>query len=348
MEKDIIEIYKKFGYNGITKNYIILKQKYPQITIKIIADALNKEIPLQLHKKQSNKVSAHMVAFRKNQIWLCDLLDMSNFSRTNKGNKWILLIIDVFTRKTFAEGLVNKEKNTVLDAFKKVINKEGSPELLISDNGSEFISTIFQNYLKEKKIFHQTNEPQYHPTLGIVDRLSRTIKEKIFKYFTDKDTSNWIDNLQSIINGYNNTPHSALNNIPPNQAENNKDIIRNINIEKNKISNHNFKKEQLVRKKLKKPTFAKGYKQIWTDTIYKIVEVKGVNALLDNDELVKLNDLQIVSKPNEPIVDNNKEKEVNKVEREAKHDKVLKSVGVDKSNIVETKRIKKPKIKLNL
>jgi len=57
-----------------------------------------------------------------------------------------------------------------LSAFKKITEKHGTPFVLISDNGSEFINRQFQQYLKDNNIMHQTSEPQYHKTLGLIDR----------------------------------------------------------------------------------------------------------------------------------------------------------------------------------
>jgi len=98
---------------------------------------------------------------------------------------------------------------------------------------------------------------------------------------------------------------------------------------------------QIVRKKLAKPTFAKGYKQIWSDGVHELKEVKGVNGVLDDGQIVKLNDLQVIPKPMEnPTEEPSK---VEKIERQAKVEKVLKSVGMDQGNVVEGKRQRKRK-----
>ena len=90
---------------------------------------------------------------------------------------------------------------------------------------------------------------------GLIDRLCRTIKEKI-KYFTDKNETNWVDYLDSIITAYNQTPHEALNDLTPQEAseEQYKAFIQDLN---KKEKCHYFKEGQTVRKKLTKPTFAK-------------------------------------------------------------------------------------------
>jgi len=296
MEQIIKEEYEKFGYPSPYKLFKIMKKEHPNIKLNNIIEVVEGEKPYQLHKKTKTKVYAHMVAFRENQIWLADLLDMSNYSRDNHGFKWILLVIDVFTRQAYAQPMKSKESENSLSAFKKIIGEKGKPEKLITDNGSEFTNREFQKFLSNSNVFHETNEPQYHPTLGMIDRLCRTIKEKIFKYFTDKNETNWVDHLQNIINAYNLSPHEALEDLTPQEAaeEKYKSFIQDLNKKKNVISNHYFKEGQIVRKKLAKPSFAKGYKRIWGQDVHEQKEVKGVNGVLDDGELVKLNDLQVL------------------------------------------------------
>ena len=108
--------------------------------------------------------------------------------------------------------------------------------------------------------------------------------------------TNWVDHLDSIITAYNQTPHEALEDLTPQEASEEKyrTFIQDLNKEKNVISNHYFKEGQIVRKKLAKPSFAKGYKRIWGQDVHEQKEVKGVNGVLDDGELVKLNDLQVL------------------------------------------------------
>ena len=177
---------------------------------------------------------------------------------------------------------------------------------------------------------------------GLIDRLCRTIKEKI-KYFTDKNETNWVDQLQNIINAYNMSPHEALEDLTPQEASEEKyrTFIQDLNKEKNVISNHYFKEGQIVRKKLIKPTFAKGYKQIWSAGVHELKEVQGVNGVLDDGQVVKLNDLQVIPKPKEELT--MEPSKVEKIEKQAKVEKVLKSVGIDQGNVVEGKRQRKRK-----
>jgi hypothetical protein len=155
---------------------------------------------------------------------------------------------------------------------------------LISDNGSEFINNEFQKNLNQSKIQHQTAEPGYHPTLGVVDAFSKNVKNALFRYFTEYDTTKWIDVLDTVIDNYNNTPHSGIANYAPNEVHLHEEEIENLNIAKNQ----NATVGDTVRRKLKKARFEKGYKIIWTCETYKIVALKVVNAELENGAVGKI------------------------------------------------------------
>ena len=238
-----------------------------------------------------------------------------------------------------AEPLKNKTADETMSAFKDIILTAGAiPEKLVSDNGTEFMNEKFQHLLKSNHIIHETNDPGYHPTLGLIDRLSRTIKEKIFKSFTHSDNFNWVDQLQEIIQAYNATPHRALNETAPNDAQENMFLIQDINKNKNVRPIHSFSAGDLVRKRLKKATFTKGYRQSWSSETHIITKISGLNAILDNDEKVKLNDLQIIREPTEraPKVSKVKAKEKKmKVKRKLKED------GIDENFLVDSERTKK-------
>lgn len=301
----ILKTYRDYYYPSISKLYNILKKKY---TIQQIKDVISKEETYQLHNKntQFKNLQGNIVSFAENQFWNCDIIDLQNLYKTNKGNRYILIVVDIFTRYCYAEPLTNKNSDTVLNAFKVICNKKSNsyPDILISDNGSEFISNIFQKYLKDHQIIHKTFPPGTHTTLGIIDRLCKTIKNNIFKYFTENETTTYIDVLDDIIQTYNLTPHTSLNGLSPYEAQDieHKDMLRIMNqIKYNQNMNISDKLNigDLVRKKLKKTTYDKGYKQQWSKRIYNVVEISNMTVTLDNGDDVKITDIQKVEKPNE-------------------------------------------------
>ena len=92
------EYWRKFKYPSAYKLYQIMKKEGNTVTLSEVDKFVSSKRTHQLHKKTRHNIQDHIVAFTKNGLWFADLLDMQNFSRQNKGFKYILLCIDVFTR----------------------------------------------------------------------------------------------------------------------------------------------------------------------------------------------------------------------------------------------------------
>ena len=243
------EAYEKFKYPSALKFYKIMKKSNPNIKFDEIDEFIKNQKSYQLHKKQTNKIQGHIIAYQENALWFIDLLDMSNYSRQNKGHKWILLAIDTFTRKAYAVALKNKTKFEVKNKFEEIYHDSGEIKLIISDSGNEFLNKPVQDLFKELNIKHDTVEIGDHNALGLIDRLSRTIKEMIFKDFTEKNTVVWYDKLQDTISAYNDRPHSGILNYAPNEVNEHASEIVELNLEKSMPVEHSFKINELVRKK---------------------------------------------------------------------------------------------------
>lgn len=266
MEKELIDAYNNNNYPGIDALYRITKGKY---TRKQVADFLRNLKTQQLFKKttRSKKYKA-IVASQENQNWQCDLIDLQDFSKKNKGYKYILTVIDVFSRFAYAEPLKNKTGPVVLEAFKKVA-KNGPPHLLTSDNGSEFINKQFQDFLKDQNITHITVDPGTHTTVGVIERFNQTLKNAIFKYFQINDTNVWIDKLPRLIRSYNNRYHSTIQGKPKDSGSR-RGIIQQIYAQKNDVAIPKLKVGDQVRIIIDKGKFKRGFKQTWSEEIYKI------------------------------------------------------------------------------
>ena len=328
----------KYNYPSPLRFYRMLKKKNPDVTFKDVDDFVRSQKTFQLHKKPKSRIQGHIIAFHENALWFMDLLDMQNYSRQNHGYKWILLCIDTFTRKAYATALKNKTKFEVKNGFERIYKQDMHIKLIISDSGNEFLNTPVQELLKKYKIKHDTVEIGDHNALGLIDRLSRTIKEIIFKDFTERDTVKWVDKLQSYISAYNNSPHRGILNYTPNEVNANKNDILNLNLKKSMPIEHNFHSGDSVRKKLARPIFKKGYKQIWSNRGFTIDTIDGVHAILNNGEKVRLDDLQLVVHLKE---DDESTNAVEKADREAKIVKNLQKEGIDEQNIIENKLRKK-------
>ena len=106
-----------------------------------------------------------------------------------------------------------------------------NPLKIICDNGSEFISKEFKHLIKQFNVQITYAEVNDHHKLGIIDRLSRTLREKINKYMLMHNTSRYIDILPDIMHSYNNSYDSSIK-MKPNQVKEVDDKINFINNKK--------------------------------------------------------------------------------------------------------------------
>ena len=109
------ELYENFNFPSASKFKKILERNNIQVTLKEVNDFIEKQNIHQIHKpvnqvKEKQKFIFALNAFEKVQL---DLLDYQKYSRTNKGFKFILIIVDIFSRKAFSTPIINKKPETV-------------------------------------------------------------------------------------------------------------------------------------------------------------------------------------------------------------------------------------------
>ena len=209
-------------------------------------------------------------------IWGADLVEMQEWSKQNKGFRYMLNIIDVFSKFAWSVPIKNKTGVVVLDAFKEVIKHSNrSPKYIWVDEGKEFYNKDMTAWLKENNIERYSTHGEHKS--AIVERFNRTLKEKMWKRFTAVNTRNWINMLDSLMNEYNNTKHTTIKMTPieGSMKENEAGIFEIIN-KASKIKNiQKFKLGDTVRISRIKGIFEKGYLPNWSEEIYKVIEVKN-------------------------------------------------------------------------
>jgi transposase InsO family protein len=163
-----------------------------------------------------SKVAAVEGRFRK---WQMDLIDVKKYSDENNGTKYILTIIDVFSKYAFAIPLASKKATGIAGALTKIFSAENIPlpRILQSDNGKEFIAEVVKTVCKKHGIFQFFSYP-YSP-LGFIERFNQTLKKKIFTWLhTNRhhqmQPHRYIDALPALLQNYNHSIHSTLREMP--------------------------------------------------------------------------------------------------------------------------------------
>lgn len=210
----IKEAYTKLDNSGsIFRSKVLLlqkaKQKLKSIKLKDIEDFLKGTDSHTLHRRHLLRYPTRKVICQGiNYQWMADLIILSDkHARLNK-HRYILAVIDCFSRKLFCKELKKKTGKEVLLKFTSFIKKQGKPQSLYTDAGKEFVNKQFQDYLKREKIKFFVSQNVWHAS--IIERTIRTLKELIFKWMTHKNTEVFIPHLQKFVNSYNSTPHSSL------------------------------------------------------------------------------------------------------------------------------------------
>ena len=141
-----------------------------------------------------------------------DLLDMS--VTTSRGNRYVLVIVDCFTRWTEAFPLPDKTAQSVADAFfNQVVCRFGMPAVIHSDQGREFENKILQE-LCLMGGSHKTRTAPYHPESdGMVERFNRTLL-MMLAMFAGKNRDDWDDLLPAVMMAYRSSVHESTGYSP--------------------------------------------------------------------------------------------------------------------------------------
>lgn len=207
-------------------------------------------------------------------FWQADLMDMQSLSRKNKGYKYILAVIDCFSKYGWCVPIKKKQPDDVLTAFKKILdNCRYKPRNLHTDKGREFINKPFQEFLAHNDIvFYKAIDPA--TKASICERYIRTMKSLIFKYFTYTGSDKYHDILESLVALYNNRKHRSIGMAPSDVNDSNiLEVWRNLNKDNCKRKEPLLACGNFVRLAKPKGIFDKGYKPAWTEEIFVIKQV---------------------------------------------------------------------------
>jgi len=332
-QEAILKAYEVFHYPSAEKLYEILKQKYKLNEIK---EVLRRQNVYQLYYNKPSILGGHILALAPLQLMQIDITFMEKFGNTNSGYKYILLCIDVFSRYAWGMPLKTKAISEITHAF----NYVPKPQSVISDNGNEFLGKEFQALLKSKDINHQTAVLGNHSALGIVDRMTLTLKTMLYKNFIAHKNTKWFANLQDVFDAYNNTPNRGIYGYTPDEAmhdEKVRAVLTTINAEliKKAVNKNGVEEGDIVRVRKSNWTFKRGYTPKWSEDVAKVEKIVG-NTIYIDGKRHKIVDVQVVN-GGDSRNENDLGEALQKAVKEHKVKTVLKKEGVSEKNIIETR-----------
>lgn len=270
------------AYSGIKK--IWEKYKFdkksklsglPKIKFQDIKNFLEKQPTYTLHKPSIKKFPFRktMVSY-VDQQWQADLVDMQKFEKSNEDYKYILTVVDIFSRYAWAKPLKRKTGVEVRDLFEDIF-RQAVPEKIQFDEGKEFYNKPLKNLFDshDVKYFSSFSDKK----AAVVERFNKTLKTKMWKYFTEKETQKWIDILDELVEGYNFSKHSSIGMSPHEARKKEKADVVWYNLYGQHLDSvfgePKFKIGDSVRIAKYKTAFAKGYLPNFTEEIFKIKQI---------------------------------------------------------------------------
>lgn len=242
--------------------------------------SVKRDIVNEIHKPARRNYPRRKVVVKGLwDLWMADLVDMQAHAKSNKGFKYILTVIDVFTKVGYAVPILTKSANHVTDGMRQVLKKSGHPPRnLQTDDGKEFFNSTFSKLMSQYGINHYSTFS--HVKAGVVERFNRTLKTLMWRHFHYEGSDSYIDLLPRLLKQYNNTVHSTIKMKPKDVTKKDeKRLLSSVYYQKpNKGKccvggKKNFEIGDPVRVSKAKGIFDKGYTANWSTEIFIVKKI---------------------------------------------------------------------------
>jgi len=172
-----------------------------------------------LHREYKNpkQYNPYYVHGRREQIQ-GDLIDVAAISNNNNGVKFLLVLIDIFTKWLWVYPLQNKNARTITQVMRRWLNSlDVIPAKIMTDKGTEFTNHSVQQLLRSHNV-------EWQAAIGtvkacIAERVNKTLQILIYKHLTENETLQYINILQDLVKTYNKRGHRTLEGMTPKQAD---------------------------------------------------------------------------------------------------------------------------------
>nr|CAD2141908.1 unnamed protein product [Meloidogyne enterolobii] len=280
------------AYSGIDSLWYEARKTFKHIPRNVIKDYLegHRTYTLMRPKRVRFPRSRTIAAGFMTDVQV-DLADLQALSRHNKGYRYLLVGIDVLSKRIFTVNLKSKKSDDMVESFRQLISQMPmKPHRIFSDKGTEFKNRQLKEYFEKEEIDkHEATHSSVKASLA--ERAIRNLKQRLYRYFSQNKTLKWIDIVQKIVYGINKS-RCRVHGMRPidinfeNAQEIWQKMYGGIFSNKNKNSISKLSKGDFVRMSVGKGTFDKGYLPNWSDEILEVDKVKDQSTPL----LYKLKD----------------------------------------------------------
>ena len=216
LKREFNNISSPAGFTGnVQKLFRQSKIIDTSITLADTKEFLRGERSYTLHRGNLVRFPRRKILAPKPSVIIaCDLGDFCNLRQYNKGVKYLLVCVDVFSRLMAVEALLKKDSKHMLKALSNILEK---PEFrgvrrIFTDRGTEFYNKTIQNYLNKKHI--KMYSVYSDMKASIVERAIRTLKHLLYRYMTQTNSLKYLEVLSKVVEVYNNTYHRTIKATP--------------------------------------------------------------------------------------------------------------------------------------
>lgn len=283
MDKQITKIYEDPGdpgsLGGIRRLVSSAKNKGLNLTKEKVEEILKGNETYTMHKPIRRRIVRNQIIVKGiDSQWQADLADMNDIVKFNDGFRYMLTVIDCFSKFAWVVPVKTKDGPSVRKAFDQVFEmaKPRKPSKIQTDKGKEFLNKDVQDLFSKFGIKHFVTENE--TKAAMVERFNRTLKTRIWAYFTAANTRKYIEVLPKIVHSYNHSHHRTIGVRPVDVKKTNELKIwkkmygKTVGMIRSKGSN--IKDGSDVRIAKHKHIFEKGYLPNWTGELFKVAGTK--------------------------------------------------------------------------
>jgi hypothetical protein len=265
------------SYSGINKfwNSIKVDNEY-KLTHGEVKDWLKTQEGYVRHRAPPRIFPRQKILMSSlDEMWDSDLMDLQKYGRKNNGYRYLAVFIDIFSRYIWVEPMKTKQSDEMLRVIHKVFKQGRKPLYLRTDQGTEYMGKYVQQYLRKKKVHHYTALNPLHANYA--ERLIRTLKGKLYRFFTANQTFRYIDHLQDIVDSYLNSVHGTTKMRPVDITDKNEqEVYEKLYLpqqilEEEKPVTYAFEIGDKVHMAMDRTVFHKAYKETYFNEIFQVI-----------------------------------------------------------------------------
>ena len=189
--------------------------KAQKLPVTKVRERLEGDLGYTLHKPMRRQFpTLPVLVMGMDKEWTADLIEVGTIARYNRGYRYLLTVVDVLSKYAWVEPVKSKTGKDVTAAFKKILKHSDrrQPLKLQTDNSKEFYNKTFEALMTRKGIHHFSTSGD--TKASVVERFNRTLKKRMYRYFTVKNTLKYLPVLKELVTGYNRSYHRSIKMAP--------------------------------------------------------------------------------------------------------------------------------------